>query len=125
VHKRISTLCLVFVFGFTLNGCSSMSPQARRERAYRHYVQKQIKKRQRDIARAQKAANRQLKQRLKSNQISEPQVTTSLEDGSPQAFSEPVTAPQERPTFKDPIVEPITVSASASVPAETEEPSQP
>jgi hypothetical protein len=102
-----------------------MSAQARRERAYRHYVQKQIKKRQHDMARAQKAANRQLKQKLKSNQISEPQVTTSLGDVSSQSFSEPIAASEERPSFKDPIIEPITVSASASVPTETREPSQP
>jgi hypothetical protein len=102
-----------------------MSPQARRERAYRHYVQKQIKKRQRAIARAQKQANRQMKQRLKSIQPSEPQVMTSVGEVSSPYYLQPVAAPEERPSFKEPIIEPITVSGSASVPTETREPSQP
>lgn len=84
-----------------------MSAQARRERAYRHYVQKQMKKRQREIARAQKAANRQMKRQMKNMQPSEPQVTTTVQqapnaESSSNAWAEPVTAP-------------ITVSASDSI----------
>jgi hypothetical protein len=93
-----------------------MSAQARRERAYRHYVQKQMKHRQRDIARAQKAANRDMKRKMKSIQPSEPQLTTSLESPS-ESRPEPMT---------DMTVAPITVSAPAPIPTDTTiEPSQP
>jgi hypothetical protein len=104
VHQKISTLCLIVAFAFTLNGCSSMnmSAQARRERAYRHYVEKHSKMRQREIARAQKAANRQLKAKMKFAQPSEPKITTSVES-SPGAWSEPTS---------DAVAAPVTVSAS-------------
>ena len=118
MHKKISTLCLIVAFSFTLDGCSSMSPQARRERAYRHYVQKQIKQRNRQMARAQKAANRQLKEKMKLAQPSEPMITTSLEStpDSATSWSEPTS---------EPVVDPITVSASTPVTQEVSEPSQP
>jgi hypothetical protein len=119
VHKKISTLCLFIVaFSLALNGCSSMSAQARRERAYRHYVQKQIRHRQRDIARAQKAANRELKKKMKLVQPSEPQVTTSVGSTpeSSSSWSEPMS---------EPVADPITVSASTPVTKEISEPSQP
>jgi len=56
------------------------------------------------MARAQKAANRELKAKLKSVQPSEPKITTSVED-VPDSWSEPVTPP-------------VTVSASDSITAE-------
>src|SRR5438128_160754 len=56
--------------------------------AYRHYVQKQIKQRKRAMARAQRAANRELKRKMKSAQPSEPQITTTVE-----------SAPGSRSTF--------------------------
>jgi esterase/lipase len=116
VHKKISTLSLIIAFAFTLNGCVSMSAQERRERAYRHYVQKQMKHRQREIARAQKAANREMKRKMKNIQPSEPQLTTSLEPLS-ESRPEPMT---------DMTVAPISVSASAPIPTDTTiEPSQP
>jgi hypothetical protein len=94
-----------------------MDPQTRRERAYRHYVQHQIKQRQKQMARDQKAANRQLKQKLKQTEPGPPQTTTSVEDvssNSPSVF-EPVTQPEPAPPFKEPTVNPITVSASDTV----------
>jgi pectin methylesterase-like acyl-CoA thioesterase len=127
VPTKISTLCLILAFGFSLNGCSSMSAQARRERAYRHYVQKQMKHRQREMARAQKAANRQLKQKLKNVQPSDPQVTTSLEDVSPAPFSEPAPPPMAPVSSQaDAVVAPVTVSASDAINAQNpEQPSRP
>jgi hypothetical protein len=102
-----------------------MSAQARRERAYRHYVQKQIKQRQREAARAQKAANRQTKEKMKLAQPSEPQVAATVES-VPNSWSEPmpeeVAAPQA--LSSDEVVPPVTVSASDSIMA-TQNPDKP
>jgi hypothetical protein len=127
VPTKISTLCLIVVFGFTLNGCSSMSPQARRERAYRHYVQSQMKQRQKAIAKAQKAANRQakreLKEKLKLAQPSEPRVTAGVES-VPSSWSEPTSDQVAAPAAPDEVVPPVTVSASNEIMA-TQSPDQP
>jgi hypothetical protein len=124
VHRKISALALILAFAFGLNGCSSMSPQARRERAYHHYVQKQMRERQKQTARAQKAANRQLKQKLKNLQPSDPQVTTSLQGDSAPSFSEEGTAPSQPVASQpDTVVAPVTVSASDAI--ATQNPDQP
>ncbi|HST30241.1 MAG TPA: hypothetical protein VLK27_05320 [Chthoniobacterales bacterium] len=100
-----------------------MSPQARRERAYHRYVEKQMKQRKREMARAQKEANRQLKRKLKNLQPSDPQLTTSLEDVSPTSYSEP-SEPAAPPTSQaDTVVPPVTVSASDAI--ATQDPQQP
>jgi hypothetical protein len=111
VHKKILPLLLLVVVSLDVTGCA-MSAQARRERAYRHYVQKEIKQRRREMARAQKAANRQLKLKMRSAVPSEPQVTSSVETAS-NSWSEPVAAP-------------VTVSASDSITNQApDQPSQP
>jgi hypothetical protein len=113
VHKKTVLLLLSFAILFDFSGCASMSAQARRERAYRHYVQKQMKARQKAIARAQKQANREMKRKMKTVQVSEPKITTTVEDVSAPSFSEPVAAP-------------ITVSASDSIaPESPDQPSSP
>jgi len=112
VHKKVLALLLLVAVSLEFSGCVNMSAQARRERAYRHYVQKQIKERRKATARAQKAANRELKLRMKSAQPSDPAITTSVEP-TPNAWSEPV-----EPT--------VTVSASDAIAAKTpDETSQP
>jgi hypothetical protein len=112
VPKKILLLLLFFAVLFDLSGCVSMSAQARRERAYRHYVAKQMKQRQRATARAQKAANRQSKAKMKSGVPSEPQVTTSVESGSG--------------SWSEPMAPPVTVSASGAIANQTDsEPAQP
>jgi hypothetical protein len=128
VLKKISTLCLLVAFGFTLNGCTSMTPQARRERAYRNYVQKQIKHRQREMARNQKEANRRLKQKLKNVQPGPPQLSTSLEDVSMRSPADnPAVAPDEPVASQpDTVVAPVTVSAGDAIAAQNpEQPSRP
>ena len=113
VHKKILLLLLAFAIVFDFTGCVSMSPQARRERAYRHYVAKQMKIRQKAIARAQKQANREMKVKMKSVQPSDPKITTSLEDAPETSYSEPTFAP-------------VTVSASDSIaPGTPDQPSPP
>ena len=104
-----------------------MSAQARRERAYRHYVQKQMKQRQREMARAQKTANRQLKKKLKNLEPGPPQMTTSVEDVEPAPLYQPAVAPTESaPSQADTVVAPVTVSASDAINAQDpEQPSQP
>ena len=112
VHKKILALLLISAVSFSFDGCSSMSAQARRERAYRHYVAKQMKQRNRAMARAQKAANRQLKLKMKSPVPSEPQVTSRAET-VPAAWSEPM-------------VPPVTVSASDAIANQSDnQPAQP
>jgi len=102
-----------------------MDAQTRREHAYRHYVAKQMKKRQREMARAQKQANRDMKRKLKDLQPSEPKVTTTLEGfGSQETASEPVAPSGPPPAFKEPVVDPITVSASSAIPADAAPPQQ-
>jgi len=118
VHKKTLLLLLAFAILFDSTGCVSMSAQARRERAYRHYVAKQMKQRRKAIARAQKVANRDMKRKMKNLQPSEPKVTTSLEDAGLEAASPPVPAPQPAPEFREPTVDPITVSASSEIPSE-------
>ena len=112
--KKTLLLLLSFAVLFDFSGCVSMSAQARRERAYRHYVRKNARHHQREIARAQKAANRQLKMKLKAGSMepSEPQLTTSVES-SPGSWSEPMAPP-------------VTVSAPGAIANQTDsEPAQP
>ena len=109
-----------------------MSAQARRERAYRHYVAKQRKEQQKAMARAQKEANRELKRKTKNLQPSEPVVTTSVQDfGMPSVFDAPATeapAPAPKPppiathsvapppaNPTESVAPPVTVSASADI----------
>ena len=122
---KISALCLIIAFAFGLNGCSSMSAQARRERAYRHYVAKHMRERQKQMARAQKAANRDMKRKMKGVQPSEPQMTTSIEDVGPSYPSvfDPVPPPAPAASSVDAVVDPVTVSGSQQVVAQ--EPEQP
>jgi len=113
VHKKILLLLLAGVVLVDFTGCVSMSAQARRERAYRHYVAKQMKARQKAIARAQKEANRQMKHKLKNIQPSEPKITAGVE-----------TAPE--PSYSEPTFAPVTVSASDSIaPGTPDQPSPP
>jgi hypothetical protein len=102
VLKKTLPLLLVFAVCFSFSNCAYMSASGRREMAYRHYVQKQMKQRNRTMARAQKAANRQMKLKLKSAQPSEPKITTAVESG-PGSWSPPVAPP-------------VTVSASSAIP---------
>ena len=111
VLKKHLSLLVLIIIAFDLTGCA-LSGQARRERAYRHYVQKQIKQRRREMARAQKAANRELKLKTESIQPSEPKITSSAE-------SLPDFSPE-------PVAPPVTVSASDSITNQApDEPSQP
>ncbi|HWY52707.1 MAG TPA: hypothetical protein VNW72_14615 [Chthoniobacterales bacterium] len=108
MSKKILLLLLFFAVLFDLSGCASMSAQARRERAYRHYVQKQMKQRNRAMARAQKAAHR----KMKSPVPSQPQITSGVEN-APRSWSEPVAPP-------------VTVSASDAIANQTDsQPAQP
>ena len=112
VHKKTLPLLLIFAVLFSFDGCAYMSANGRREMAYRHYVAKQTKQRRRAMARAQKAANRQMKLKMRSAMPSEPQVTSSVES-APGSWSEPVAAP-------------VTVSASGAIGNQTDsEPAQP
>jgi len=112
VRKTTLPLLLIFTVSFSLGGCAYMSANGRREMAYRHYVAKQTKEHRHATARAQKAANRQLKEKVKLAVPSEPQITTSLES-SPGSWSEPMAPP-------------ATVSASGAIANQTDsEPAQP
>jgi len=128
VHKKTLLLLLAFAVLLDCSGCTSMSPQARRERAYRHSVAKQMKQRQKALARAQKAANRDLRRKIKSQNLepSEPRLTTSVEDVSPgqmPSVFDPVTPPPAPASASEQVVPPVTVSASDAI--ATQNPDQP
>lgn len=125
--KKTLLLLLVSAVLFDFTGCVSMSAQARRERAYRHYVAKQMKQRKKAIARAQKEANREMKQKMKNVQPSDPYVTTNVEEAAnmPSVFDAvpaPEPAPAANPT--ESVAPPVTVSASNEIMA-TQNPDQP
>ena len=105
-----------------------MSAQARKERAYRHYVEKQMKQRQKAMAKAQKAANRQakrqMKEQLKLAQPSEPKITAGVEDVSSEMPSVFEAAAPPPATPSDSVAPPVTVSASNEILA-TQNPDQP
>jgi len=84
--RRLIAPILLIVFCFS--GCSYMTAQGRREMAYRHYVDKHIRQRQKQIAKAQKAANRRAKYRPQSEVPSEPMVNSRVE---PNQVNAPVT----------------------------------
>lgn len=56
-----------------------MTAQGRREAAYRHYVNKHMSQRQKQLAKAQKAANRKMKHQLQPQPMTEPVVTSSVD----------------------------------------------
>jgi hypothetical protein len=136
VLKKTLLLVLASAVLFDFTGCA-MSAQARRERAYRHYVAKQKKQQQKEMARAQKEANREWKRKTKNLQPSEPIVTTSVQDfGMPSVFDAPAPTPPPAPVASstksapppakptDSIAPPVTVSASTEIMA-TQNPDQP
>jgi hypothetical protein len=114
VHKKFLPLLLLIGIALDFSGCAYTTAQGRREIAYRRYVQKSIKQRRRAMARAQKAANRQLKLKTKSIQPSDPRVTTAVEDYSSPSVSQMPAEVEPAPAFREPVVDPITVSASAT-----------
>jgi regulator of protease activity HflC (stomatin/prohibitin superfamily) len=138
VLKKTLLLLLASIVLFDFTGCA-MSAQARRERAYRHYVAKQTKQRQKAIARAQKEANREMKQKMKHVQPSDPYVTTSVQDYQemPSVFDQPsaeTAAPSANPTHSkaptanpsESVAPPVTVSASNDINVmATQNPDQP
>jgi len=86
-----------------------------------------MRERQKQMARAQKAANRQLKQKLKNVQPSDPYTTTRVEDFAAPSVSEAAVAPSEPVVSQhDTVVAPVTVSASDAIATQNpEQPSQP
>ena len=69
------------LLSFGCSSCAYMSAQSRREMAYRHYLAKHMRQRQKQLAKAQKAAHRKLKRDLNSHQpqVSQPTVFSSVE----------------------------------------------
>jgi hypothetical protein len=126
VHKKFLLLFLASALVFDFTGCVSMSPQARRERAYRHYLAKQMKQRQKQMARAQKQADREIKRRMKHLQPSEPKITAGVENVQSEMPSvlEPVAQPSAPSSLSERVVPPVTVSASSEIMA-TQNPDQP
>jgi hypothetical protein len=125
VRNKTLRLLLALVLLFDFTGCVSMSAQARRARAQRHYIAKQMKQRQKASARAQKQANREMKKKMKNVQPSEPYVTSNVEDVTemPSVFdAAPEPAPTANPT--ESVAPPVTVSASNDILA-TQHPDQP
>ena len=124
MQKKTLLLVLLFAVLFDFTGCVSMNPQTRREQAYRHYVQKQAKQRKKAMARQQKAANREMKRKMKTIQPSEQQVTTSV--GNATEYPAVFDAPSASTSVSEPVAPPVTVSlTSPSASQSGNEPAQP
>jgi hypothetical protein len=82
-----------------LPGCAYMTAQGRREMATRHYADKQLKGRKKDVAKARKAEIRQLKKDLQPQPMGERKISSTVE-----------TVPSTQPN--EPVSAPITVSAA-------------
>jgi regulator of protease activity HflC (stomatin/prohibitin superfamily) len=76
VQRIIKILIPLLIVSITLPGCSSMSPQARVERAHRKYVHQARREHQKQTAQAIKEANRPLRQ---PPSMSDPQITAVVE----------------------------------------------
>ena len=61
-HKIARIIAVGLLLSLGLSSCSYTNPQARSAAAYRHYVKKQLHQRQKNIAKAQKAARKRAKQ---------------------------------------------------------------
>jgi len=58
LESIFKSVAAVLVICVGLSGCSLMTTSGRQQMAYRHYVRKQVRQRQRALARAQKESNR-------------------------------------------------------------------
>jgi len=105
-HRIASLIAPILLISFCFSGCAYMSAQGRREMAYRHYVDKNIKRRQHQIAKAQKAQNRKLKHDWKAQ---------------PQVPSQPIVSSSTGPS--DQMGAPMTVSSSDTTETPNTEPS--
>ncbi len=88
----IILICVAF------SGCAYTTKHGRQEMAYRHYVSKHVRQRQRQIARAQAKANREMKVKMRSLPESAPKSTATVEAvPEPTAFSPSDAAEKEAP----------------------------
>jgi hypothetical protein len=115
VLKKILVSTLLVGFCLNLGGCAT---QAERQQAANR---KWLRQRQRQIARSQKAADRELREKMKSAVPSEPQYSATVEN-VPAAVYEPVAYPA---ADSEPISAPITVSASEPTANNNDGPPQP
>jgi hypothetical protein len=96
MRQRLGRLAAaVFLLVFAFSGCAYMTKSGRQEMAFRHYVNKHIRENRRRTARAQKAANRELKQKLKFIHPSEPIISATVESSAPT--SDPNALPPPAP----------------------------
>ncbi len=101
VLKRVvKFLAVILVICLVLPGCSWMTKSGRQQMAYRNYVRKHIRERQRELARAGAESNRN----LKPGTPSAPKVSMNVEPAA-----EPVIEPLTKPA-----AEPVTISASTA-----------
>jgi len=74
---------------FVLSGCSLMTKSGRQQLAYRNYVRKHIRERQRQISRARPASEH----KLKFAAPSEPKISANVEP-----VADPVAMPTSTPS---------------------------
>jgi hypothetical protein len=77
-----------------------MTENGRQQMAYRHYVRKHVRERQRQLARIQKAERRKIKVAIKNAPPSELKTSATVESVEPVADSAtfpPVTATETTP----------------------------
>jgi Na+-translocating ferredoxin:NAD+ oxidoreductase RnfC subunit len=88
-EQIIKTSAALLLICFACSSCAYMTKSGRQEMAYRHYVRKHIRERQRRIARATAQAERNHKRLRSPIQPSEPIVNANVEPIQPMA--EPVS----------------------------------
>ncbi len=90
-HKIARLVAIGLLLGLGLSSCSYTSAQGRREAAYRHYLNKHIRERQKQIAKAQKAARKRAKQTKNPEPLTDSKPASS--SGSVYNLGGPVTMP--------------------------------
>jgi len=88
-EQMIKTSAAILLICFACSGCAYTTKSGRQQMAYRHYVRKHIRERQRRIARATAKAERNPKRQRNSIQPSAPIVNANVEAVQPMA--EPIS----------------------------------
>jgi Na+-translocating ferredoxin:NAD+ oxidoreductase RnfC subunit len=84
-EQIIKTSAAILLICFACSSCAYMTKSGRQQMAYRHYVRKHIRERQRRIARATAQAERNPKRQRSSIQPSAPIVNANVQPVQPMA----------------------------------------
>ncbi|HEV2995010.1 MAG TPA: hypothetical protein VGW99_03550 [Chthoniobacterales bacterium] len=100
MERFIKASAGVLLVCLSFSSCAYMTENGRQQMAYRHYVRKHVRERQRQLARIQKAERRKIKVAIKNAPPSELKTSATVESVEPVADSAtfpPVTATETTP----------------------------